>query len=175
MSIVKFLFVDLWPWWFAGIAIGLLVPLMYYFLNTALGVSTGYGNFLKIIRPKSKLKWLNSDTYKDRFNWRFIFIIGMLAGGFISARVSGMSAATSEMGLFTEKLSWPYVFYMIWFFAGGILLGFGARLANGCTSGHSIHGIATLQKSSIVATILFLGFGVITTYLIRVFVLGGGS
>ncbi len=173
MRVVSFLFVDLWPWWLGGIAIGILIPLMYYFLNTALGVSTGYGNFLKIIAPATKLKWLNSDTYKNRFNWRFIFIIGIIIGAFLSARTSGMPILTSEMGLFTEELSWSHVSYVIWFFAGGVLLGFGARLANGCTSGHSIHGIATLQKSSLVATIFFLAFGTITTFLIKLFVLGG--
>ena len=170
---MKFLFVDLWPWWLGGIGIGLLVPIMYYFLNTALGVSTGYGNFLKIIHPSTKLKWLNSETYKDRFNWRFIFVIGMIIGGFLSARASGMPILESGMGLFTETLSWSYVFFILWFFLGGVILGFGARLANGCTSGHSIHGIATGQKSSIVATIFFLSFGTITTFLIRLILFGG--
>ena len=170
---MKFLFVDLWPWWLGGIGIGLLVPIMYYFLNTALGVSTGYGNFLKIIHPSTKLKWLNSETYKDRFNWRFIFVIGMIIGGFLSARASGMPILDCGMGLFTETLSWSYVFFILWFFLGGVLLGFGARLANGCTSGHSIHGIATGQKSSIVATIFFLSFGTITTFLIRLILFGG--
>jgi hypothetical protein len=173
MIIVKFLFVELWPWWLGGIAIGILVPLMYYFLNTALGVSTGYGNLLKIIHPSTKLKWLNSNTYRDKFNWRFIFIMGMICGGFLSARISGMPVFTSQMGLFTESLSWSFFGYMLWFFAGGTLLGLGARLANGCTSGHSIHGIATLQKSSVVATVFFVAFGVITTFFIRNMVLGG--
>ena len=107
MNIARYLFVELWPWWLGGIGVGLLVPLMYYFLNTALGVSTGYGNFLKLILPKTKLRWLNSDTFKSIFNWRFIFIIGMIIGGFLSARTSGMALTTSLMGLFTEKTSWP--------------------------------------------------------------------
>lgn len=173
MIFVNYLFLELWPWWLGGIAIGILVPLMYYFLNTALGVSTGYGNFLKIIHPSTKLKWLNSETYSDRFNWRFIFIIGIITGGFLSARFSGMPVTTNEMGLFTERLNWLFGAYMLWFFAGGTLLGLGARLANGCTSGHSIHGIATLQKSSAAATVFFIAFGVLMTFLIRIIVLGG--
>ena len=55
MDIVRRLFVDLWPWWLGGIAIGLLVPLMYFFLNTALGVSTGYDNLAKLLLPKTNL------------------------------------------------------------------------------------------------------------------------
>ena len=170
---MKYLFVDLWPWWLGGITIGLLIPFMYYFLNTALGVSTGYGNFLKIINPATKLKWLNSETYKNKFNWRFLFMAGMILGGFLSARVSGMKSISYEMGIFTERLDWSFVSYIIWFFIGGTLLGLGARLAGGCTSGHSIHGIATGQKSSIVATVLFVVLGVITTYLIRTILFGG--
>ncbi|NLV50328.1 MAG: YeeE/YedE family protein [Clostridiales bacterium] len=170
---MKFLFVDLWPWWLAGIIIGLLVPLMYYFFNTALGVSTGYGNLLKIAFPKIKLKWLNTDTFKNKSNWRFLFIIGMIIGGFISARVSGMPFINTGMGLFTQKLNWSYVIYIIWFFVGGALLGFGARLANGCTSGHCIHGLATLQKSSLAATVFFLLFGVIGTFFVKLLVLAG--
>ncbi len=170
---MNFLFVELWPWWLGGIGVGLLVPLMYYFLNTALGVSTGYGNLLKIILPKTKLKWLNSEKFRDKFNWRFIFICGMIAGGFLSARTSGMSLTTSQMGIFTEKTSWSLATYIIWFFASGILLGLGARLAGGCTSGHSIHGLATFQKSSLVATVFFLLFGVIATFLIKLLVWGG--
>ena len=170
---MNFLFVELWPWWLGGICIGLLVPLMYYFLNTALGVSSGYGNFLKIIHPSTKLKWLNSKTYKDRFNWRFIFIIGIIIGGFLSARISCMSIVSFEMGLFTEQLKWSFAAYMLWFFAGGTMLGFGARLANGCTSGHSIHGIATGQKSGMIATIFFFSFAAITTFLVKLILLGG--
>lgn len=173
MNIARYLFVELWPWWLGGIGVGLLVPLMYYFLNTALGVSTGYGNFLKLILPKTKLRWLNSDTFKSIFNWRFIFIIGMIIGGFLSARTSGMALTTSLMGLFTEKTSWPLAAYIVWFFLGGALLGLGARLAGGCTSGHCIHGLATLQKSSLVTTVFFLLFGVIGTWCIRLLVFRG--
>lgn len=173
MDIVRLLFVDLWPWWLGGIAIGLLVPLMYFFLNTALGVSTGYGNLVKLLLPRTKLRWLNTETYKDVVNWRLIFIVGMVLGGFLSARASGMPLTTNLMGFFTERTSWPALAYMLWFFAGGAMLGLGARLAGGCTSGHCIHGLATLQKSSLVATICFLLFGVLGTWAIRMLVFGG--
>ncbi|MDD4189581.1 MAG: YeeE/YedE thiosulfate transporter family protein [Eubacteriales bacterium] len=170
---ISFIFVEPWPWWLGGIVIGLLVPLMYYFLNTALGVSTGYGNFVKLLLPKTKLKWLNSDSFKNIFNWRFFFITGMIIGGIISARTMGLSFATTDMGVFTDKVTWPFIALAGWFLAGGFLLGLGARMADGCTSGHSIHGIANFHLSSIVATVFFLLFGAITVFLIRTFILGG--
>jgi uncharacterized membrane protein YedE/YeeE len=175
MSILHTLLVEPWPWWLGGIAIGLLVPLMYFFLNTALGVSTGYGNLVKLFLPRSKLKWLHTATYANVFNWRFYFIAGMILGGFLSARFSGGALLTSEMGLFTENVRWPFVGYVLWFLSGGILLGFGSRVAGGCTSGHSIHGIANLHPSSILSTIFFLLFGTIGVAFIRMLLMGGVS
>ena len=49
---------------------------------------------------------------------------------------------------------------------GGFLVGFGARYAGGCTSGHAIMGISSLQWPSLVAVIAFFGGGLIVTHLI---------
>lgn len=172
-TLYSFFFVDPWPWWLGGICIGLLVPGMYYFLNTALGVSTGYGNLVKIMRPGSRLQWLNTDDYQNVYNWRFYFMAGIIGGGFLSARAGGTDWLQWEMGRFTALLDWSFPLLALWFFAGGGLLGLGARIAQGCTSGHSIHGIANLQKSSIVATIFFLLGGYFTMRLITNLWLGG--
>jgi uncharacterized membrane protein YedE/YeeE len=51
--------------------------------------------------------------------------------------------------------------------AAGLLVGFGARLGGGCTSGHGICGIARLSKRSIVATLVFMGAAVIVVMLMR--------
>jgi hypothetical protein len=50
---------------------------------------------------------------------------------------------------------------------GGLLVGFGTRLSNGCTSGHGISGIASLSTTSLYAVITFLGFGIITAHLLE--------
>ena len=172
-STFQFLLVEHWPWWLGGIVIGLIVPAMYYFLNTAMGVSTGYGNVVKILLPKTKLKWMNSKNYENPYNWRFFFLAGMILGAFLSARLSGMPLLNWEMGKFTTNIAWSFPAVSLWFFAGGILLGLGARIAGGCTSGHSIHGIANLHLSSVIATLFFLLFGAIFVNLIRIFLLGG--
>jgi len=152
--------------------IGLLVPLLYYFQNTALGVSTGYGNLAKIVFRPKHLSWITSNV-DEVFNWRMFFIVGIIGGAFLSARLSGSPLLTVEMGRFTSIVNWPTYINGAFFFAGGILLGLGARIAGGCTSGHSIHGIANLHFSSIVATIMFLIGGAIAANIIRIAVLGG--
>ena len=149
-----------------------MVPVLYYFHNTALGVSTGYANLAKIVfRPKG-LRWIQK-AVDDTFNWRMFFIVGIIAGGFLSARLSGSPLITTEMGRFTSAVNWPGPMIVVYFLIGGVFLGLGARIAGGCTSGHSIHGIANLHKSSILATIMFLIGGAIAANIIRMLVAGG--
>jgi len=167
-------FVDRWPWWAGGAVIGLLVPMLYLMHNTALGVSTGYGTILKALRPRTRLWWLNTSTFADRWGWRLFFVGGMIGGAFVSARLAGMPLTTTEMGIFTANISWSFADSGVFFFLGGLLLAFGARISGGCTSGHSIHGLANRHLSSLVATVFFFGFGVLATWWVRTYLLGGG-
>jgi uncharacterized membrane protein YedE/YeeE len=57
-------------------------------------------------------------------------------------------------------------------FVGGLFIGFGTRLAGGCTSGHGIFGLSNLELPSLVTTLSFMGAGVVTTQLIYRVVLG---
>lgn len=54
----------------------------------------------------------------------------------------------------------------------GLLVGFGTRLGNGCTSGHGVCGIGRLSPRSVVATMTFIASGLATVYLVN-HVLGG--
>jgi uncharacterized protein len=51
--------------------------------------------------------------------------------------------------------------------AGGLLVGFGTRLANGCTSGHGVCGLARLSPRSLAATATFMAAGFLTVFLVR--------
>lgn len=51
--------------------------------------------------------------------------------------------------------------------AAGLLVGFGTRLANGCTSGHGVCGMARLSPRSISATVAFLALGLVTVFIVR--------
>ena len=172
MFILRSIFVEPWPFWAGGVVIGLLVPLLYYYFNTALGVSTGYGNMVKIFLPSKNLQWIK-DKYAETFSWRVYFIIGIILGGLLSSILSGNLGITTEMGRFTAIARWPGILNAVFFFAGGILLGLGARMAGGCTSGHSIHGIANLHISSILATIFFIIGGIAAANIVRNLFLGG--
>ena len=54
----------------------------------------------------------------------------------------------------------------LWMFVGGLFIGFGTRLAGGCTSGHGIFGLSNFELPSLVSTLSFMGGGIVTTQFI---------
>ncbi|HLX37592.1 MAG TPA: YeeE/YedE family protein [Candidatus Binataceae bacterium] len=92
---------------------------------------------------------------KDETSWRVSFIAGLLAGG-ILLRVLLPSA-------FDFGIIRPYGVLML----AGLLVGFGTRLGNGCTSGHGVCGIGRLSPRSMIATMTFIASGMLTVYLVN--------
>lgn len=87
--------------------------------------------------------------------WRAAFVIGLWIGAAIYWLVRG------ELFAVTVTASLPTTL------AAGLLVGFGTRLAGGCTSGHGICGIARLSKRSIAATIVFIAAAMLTVFVAR--------
>ena len=81
-------------------------------------------------------------------------------GGFIGANL--LSAGPVQF-LPDQFYSWGGVIALT---VGGLLVGFGTRYANGCTSGHSIMGLSNLQWGSLIATISFFAGGLLMTHVI---------
>ena len=167
MNIYDVLLINPWPWWLAGLLIGLFVPFFYLIANLPLGVSTGYGNICKIITPRTKLEALNTAPYQKIFTWRVFFIIGIILGAAIAKILSGNYSLITEMGRFNSTITSSITLTAVWFIFGGILLGVGARIADGCPSAHSIHGIPCLAPSGFFATMSFFVGGLFTANLIH--------
>jgi uncharacterized membrane protein YedE/YeeE len=87
--------------------------------------------------------------------WRIVFLLGMAAGG--------LAAAAAGLAESAERTGYPLGLLI----AAGLVGGFGARLGNGCTSGHGVCGMARLSKRSIVATVLFTATGFLTVAALR--------
>lgn len=85
--------------------------------------------------------------------WRLLFLIGMVSGGALSVMVLGIEIPS------TESIS---TFVLV---IAGLLVGFGTRLSNGCTSGHGICGVGRLSLRSIVATAIFMVVAALTVYI----------
>ena len=87
--------------------------------------------------------------------WRWIFLVGLIGGGALYEFGAGFGR--------TPQLSFMPLAMII----GGLLVGFGTRMGNGCTSGHGVCGLGRLSPRSLVAVITFLATGMITVYVMR--------
>ncbi len=87
--------------------------------------------------------------------WRLLFLVGMVA--------AGLAYQSILPGSFEEIADFPILLLI----TGGFIVGFGTRMGGGCTSGHGVCGIGRLSKRSIIATIVFMGSGVATVYVLR--------
>jgi uncharacterized protein len=93
-------------------------------------------------------------TSSDRA-WRLAFVAGLIAAALIGPLFGTPGAAqlsSSNLALYA---------------AAGLLVGFGSRMANGCTSGHGVCGFARLSARSITATLVFMIAAIITVAIVR--------
>ena len=173
-----------WPWYVAGPLIGLMVPLLLLFVGKPFGISSSLQHICAATVPRG-IEYFRYN-WKQRGAWSLTFAVGILLGGVIAGTLLlnpdpvAISAAThndlAAQGLTdfnglmpSDLISWASLGTVPGFIAivlGGFLLGFGARYAGGCTSGHGITGLATLQISSLVAVIGFFIGGLFITHLI---------
>lgn len=177
-----------WPWYVSGPLIGLMVPMLLLLGNKAFGISSSLRHICAVCFP-SKIPFFQYDWKKEI--WNLFFVAGIIVGAFLAAfffsdpqpvqvspkLVTDLSkyGVNHYDGLVPADLfSWKSLITtrgFILIVAGGFLVGFGTRYAGGCTSGHSIMGLSTLQFSSLVATIFFLIGGLIMSNLILPFIL----
>ena len=148
-----------WPWWLSGILIGLTVPAMYLFANKSFGISSSLRHIGSMCTPNSGIAYLRDNNWRSSA-WSIVFIVGIMIGGFIAnfllsaEPVEFLPASYYSLGGFIQLL------------LGGVLVGFGTRYANGCTSGHAITGISNLNWPSMVATAFFFVGGLFTTWVL---------
>jgi len=90
----------------------------------------------------------------DERAWRLAFVLGLI-GGCFAVRLAG-AAAPIEIASGIPALA-----------IAGLLVGFGTRLGNGCTSGHGVCGLARLSPRSLAATATFMAAGALTVFVVR--------
>lgn len=148
---------SIWPGFVGGIAIGLFGLLQLRLTGRALGCSTGYGNVCALT---SRARFFHTGPYADPWGWRLWFTLGLPVGGLVAALLHGKGfALTTSMGPMYEAVMPENMLARAGvLFASGAAIGYGARMAGGCTSGHSIVGMANLAPSSLLASVgFFLG------------------
>ncbi|WP_375765272.1 YeeE/YedE thiosulfate transporter family protein [Archangium gephyra] len=127
-----------------GALIGLSASLLLLANGRVAGISGVVGSLLAPVRGD--------------IAWRVFFFGGLLTGGLLLAWLRPVSFAAPA------PLSAGGVALLV---AAGLLVGFGSRLGNGCTSGHGVCGISRGSVRSIAATLTFMATGVLTVFLAR--------
>jgi uncharacterized membrane protein YedE/YeeE len=119
-----------------GVLIGLAVSLMMLFNGRVTGIS---GILAGILRPN-----------KADLGWRVFFIAGLLLGGVVLLFVRPEAFVQESAALWGDYI------------VAGLLVGVGTLLGNGCTSGHGVCGISRMSVRSIMATVTFIVFGILS-------------
>lgn len=133
-----------------GALLGLGVALLYVTTGRPGGVSTFFSSSWSWLL---RTPFFRQASFLDSRNWRLIYALGLLLGGALYL-LAGLPVEASHIPAWKLAL-------------GGLLVGFGARLGGGCTSGHGICGMASLSAGSLVMVMAFLGAGMATASLLK--------
>jgi uncharacterized membrane protein YedE/YeeE len=176
-----------WPWYVSGPIIGLTVPLLLIIGNKMLGISSSLRHTCAAVAPFN-IQFLKYNWKAEI--WNLFFVGGILIGGFIGgvllSNPNAVDISTSTIqdikslgvnsfdGLLPSDIfNWDSLFTLKGFIIiviGGFLIGFGSRYAGGCTSGHAIMGLSSLQWPSLIAVIFFFIGGLLMTHFIAPFI-----
>ena len=152
------------PWAIAGAGIAAVTLALLWIGSRRLGISSGFEDLCGLALPG--LPYFRRRALTSARPWRLPFVGGLVLGGFLSAVTGGGWTPTWALGMFDEVVRLGPAGKMAWMFVGGLFIGFGTRLAGGCTSGHGIFGMSNLERPSLVATLSFMAGGLATTQLI---------
>lgn len=177
-----------WSWYFSGIMIAFIMVILLFW-GKSFGFSANLRTMCTIAGAGKKVKFFDFDWKTQK--WNLMFLVGSVIGGYIAANFLSspadldLSTATindlkalgisfngglNPQELFSlDALSHPKTWALLHF--GGLLVGFGARYAGGCTSGHAISGLSNLQVPSLIAVIGFFIGGLTMTYFILPYIL----
>lgn len=123
-----------------GLLLGCAVSLLFVATGLIGGMSSVFSTTLSWF---SGAPFFGRAEMTDTRAWRLIYAAGLIGGGLIYLLLHGIQA-------FATTVPWWKLL------VGGFLAGFGARLSRGCTSGHGICGLASLQVPSLLAVLTFL-------------------
>lgn len=176
-------FITPWPWYVSGPLLGLFVPILLLLGNKQLGLSSSLRAVCAATLP-ANLEFFKYD-WRTSGLWNIALALGILAGAAIVCATIGVpTPAIAEQtrdalialdvhrvaGLVPDEVfSWQSLGTFrgaVCVLGGGFLVGFGAAYGGGCTSGHGILGLASLQKASFVALTSIFGAGVLATFVL---------
>lgn len=157
-----------WNPYVVGALIGLLSVLTFSLANKPLGMSTGLAQaagacavpFLGADGVARNTYW--AKTAIPAWDYSTLFLVGTMLGALLSALLCGGFKLTTASAVWTESFGPSRPRRLIAAFLGGAIILYGARLADGCTSGHGISGCLQLAASGWLFFIVMFASGIMT-------------
>jgi len=172
-----------WPWYVAGPLIGLIAVAVLVIGNKSFGFSGNLRHMCAAIAPRG-IEYFRYD-WRRSGGWNLAFMVGTVLGGYIGGNLLAapsvaiapdVRAALASLGIHDfsglaprEVFSWSSLLTLrglACIVGGGFCVGFGTAYAGGCTSGHGITGLASLEWRSLLAVVGFFAGGMLATYAI---------
>lgn len=163
-----------WNPYIAGGLVGILAILSVLATTQLLGKTSYLGASTTFVRAAGLLeqtvsaKHVMENQYftetKVRVDWQFMLVLGIVLGAFISSLTDKSFRLEGVPPIWAERVGPSIGKRAIWAFGGGIVAMVGARLADGCPSGHGLSGMMQLSVSAFVALMLFFGVGVVVAH-----------
>jgi len=150
-------------WAVAGIGIAGIVLALLLLASRRLAVSSGFEDICSLVL---QAPYFRRPTVVSGRSWRLPLLAGLVIGGFLSAMLGGGWEPTWALGMFDRAIGLGPAGKLAWMFGAGLLIGFGTRLAGGCTAGHGIFGLANLERPSAISTLSFVIAGIVTTQIV---------
>jgi uncharacterized membrane protein YedE/YeeE len=163
-----------WSPYIVGGLIGILSWISFLISDRPIGCSTAFSRTSGMIEKFFRKGSVNEKPYYQKFkpviDWEWMLVLGVVIGSFISSMLSGNFKFDFVPSLWQESVGNNSLVRLSVALVGGIAMGFGARWAGGCTSGHGISGTMQLAVSSWIAAISFFAGGILTAILMFNFI-----
>ena len=144
-------------WYVIGLLLGLVTVGLLATINERVGVLGGYSALVERATGRAQA-----------LSWKAWFLFGVLGGALLFRLLAGSSVVPDGYGWLTREFGGEaYLAVGGLLVAAGALIGFGAKLAGGCTSGNGIGGTSLASPASFVATGTFLVTAVVASFLIK--------
>ena len=163
---VTWMQMEMWSPYVVGSAIGILSSLSFLLSNNPLACSTGISQTSGLVEMNviGRKKVLEKEYYKEFppvIDWKWMLLLGVFIGATISSLVSKTFELRWVHPLWEQAFGTAALPRLIVALLGGILMGFGSRWSNGCTSGHGISGTLQLAVSSWLSVVFFFFGGIL--------------
>ena len=142
------------PWFIVGPGLGLCIVGLFMLTNQPLGASGAYVHTSRMARRLS-----------GTAVWRVWYFVGMFVGGLLVTQIL-RDGAEIRSGYDALRDAFPLWAVVPMVFVGATLLGYGAGMAGGCTSGHGICGLASLKLPSLLAVLTFMATAFLAAHVV---------